>query len=84
MEGIGFILNPNNRKTLSKIVYDSDWAESIKQSFGDNPDTQNVLSTHKKEVDIIKSKLSVDILSFLKECLPLAHSPELLEKENKE
>lgn len=83
VEGIGFILNPNNRKTLSKVVYENDWAESIKQSFGDTPDTQQVLNTHKKEVELIKSKLSEDILGFLKDCLPLSHSPEFSEEQNK-
>jgi hypothetical protein len=33
VEGIGFILNPLNRKSLSKVIYEEDWAQSIQESF---------------------------------------------------
>ena len=78
VEGIGFILNPANRKTLSKLVYDKEWSNSIQQAFGDCEEVTKVLAGHSREVDFIKSKLSPELLSFVVDCLPLSLSPEFL------
>jgi len=74
VEGIGFLLNPTNRKSLSKLLYEKDWADSVTESFGEgNPETSKVLESHKKDVDAIRKQLSPELLSFVNECLPLGH-----------
>eukprot|EP01117_Protostelium_nocturnum_P013879 TRINITY_DN5221_c0_g1_i3.p1 TRINITY_DN5221_c0_g1~~TRINITY_DN5221_c0_g1_i3.p1 ORF type:complete len:234 (+),score=61.47 TRINITY_DN5221_c0_g1_i3:565-1266(+) len=77
VEGIGFLLNQNTRKSLAKVVYDKDWTESIQQSFkGQDEQIEKILATHKKETESIKSQEGAYIVSFMSECLPLAHGEE--------
>jgi len=73
VEGIGFILNPANRKSLSKVVFGDEWSNSVVESFGDSEDIPRVLSSHQKDVESIKSKLGSDLLEFVSTCLPLGH-----------
>jgi len=74
VEGIGFLLNPTNRKSLSKFIYEQDWADSVTQSFGkEKAETQKVLESHKRDVETIRSQLSPSVMSFVKDCLPLGH-----------
>ncbi|PRP75791.1 hypothetical protein PROFUN_08785 [Planoprotostelium fungivorum] len=79
VEGIGFLLNPNTRKLLSKIVYDNHWRESVRQSFGEQKEEiEKILANHNKEVEHIKKQLSPEILDFLLQCVPLAHGEDFL------
>eukprot|EP01114_Cavostelium_apophysatum_P005056 TRINITY_DN15645_c0_g1_i1.p1 TRINITY_DN15645_c0_g1~~TRINITY_DN15645_c0_g1_i1.p1 ORF type:complete len:157 (+),score=20.30 TRINITY_DN15645_c0_g1_i1:83-553(+) len=78
VEGIGFILNPANRKSLAKVIYDNDWAESVRESFGSPDDLPKVLESHKKDVEMIKSKLVAELLEFVQSCLPIAHDENFL------
>lgn len=55
------------------MVYDEEWARSVKESFGDSEEVEKVLQTHKKDVDSIKSQIGPALSSFLKDNLPLDH-----------
>jgi len=73
IDGIGFILNPNTRKSLSKLLYADEWAESASEAFGKSDDLVKVQDSHRRDVESIRTQLGKDIVSFVEESLPLKH-----------
>jgi hypothetical protein len=65
------VFNPSNRKVLSKLIYDAEWAQSVRESFGDKPAVKDALALHDKECAAIAKALSPELLQLFKSCLPL-------------
>jgi Rps23 Pro-64 3,4-dihydroxylase Tpa1-like proline 4-hydroxylase len=73
IEGLSLLLNPVNRKSFAKVVYDKEWAQSVQESFGDSEHVEKVLQSHKKNVDTVKAQIGPTLALFLQENLPLNH-----------
>lgn len=68
---LAHVFNPSNRKVLSKLIYDAEWAQSVRESFGDKPAVKDALALHDKECAAIAKALSPELLQLFKSCLPL-------------
>jgi Rps23 Pro-64 3,4-dihydroxylase Tpa1-like proline 4-hydroxylase len=64
--------NPKNRMMLTKVIYEQEWAQSVRQAFGDNESVTNALRLHAKEAAFIRMSLSPGLMELLQTCLPLS------------
>eukprot|EP01101_Sappina_pedata_P004052 TRINITY_DN1660_c0_g1_i1.p1 TRINITY_DN1660_c0_g1~~TRINITY_DN1660_c0_g1_i1.p1 ORF type:complete len:350 (-),score=112.68 TRINITY_DN1660_c0_g1_i1:45-1094(-) len=65
------LVKPSSRMMLSKVLFADEWAQSVKESFGECEETQTVLRSHWAEVERIKKTLSPDLLQLVQEHLPI-------------
>lgn len=72
-----FLLQPSNRKVLTKIVYANAWAESFEDAFGTGPEVQEALALNRADSKAATSTISAELLDLVRECLPIPVPPEL-------
>jgi len=75
-EELNFIIKPENRKSLSKLIYAEEWERSIILSFGQKEEVKEIVKKHRENVSEIRKKLGETLVGFLISHLPLSHSEE--------
>lgn len=72
-----FLLQPDNRRLLSKMLYVDAWAQSFKDAFGTGPEVAEALALHQADANTAADNISPELLSLVRECLPIPVPAEL-------
>eukprot|EP00041_Stephanoeca_diplocostata_P014044 m.252131 g.252131 ORF g.252131 m.252131 type:complete len:674 (-) comp19555_c0_seq1:426-2447(-) len=72
-----FLLQPQNRRLLSKVLYGEDYAQSFKDAFGLRPEVDAALGLHAADVRKANNALSPELRDLVQQSLPLPLPREL-------
>lgn len=72
-----FLLQPQNRRLLSKVLYAEEYAESFRNAFGKRPEVDEALVLHGQDVQKADNALSPALREFIAGALPLPLPAEL-------
>jgi len=78
-QDLQFLLHPENKKSLAKLIYAKEWERSIRLSFGEKQEVEEIVKKHRENVDQIRKKLGDKLVEFLVQHLPLTHADKFLE-----
>jgi hypothetical protein len=68
---MAFLLQPEMRQRMTKVVFADDWAQSLWDAFGRSEQVQDSVNLHFQQVQSIEAVTDVKLLTFLREALPI-------------